>query len=205
MERTIETLKLDGGCPAFDFTNTVHSRKDNFVFDYLNSYDDLLQWSAKTSLLPERRLRLLAASAAKESAKAESILRKAKVTREVLYSVFSSIAVHVQPKADLLEKFNEIMGEAMSNLNYVFENGEKVLKWPETPVNLEEPLWHVLKSVFDIWYQEDVSRIKECGSCGWLFLDKTKNKRRRWCNMQTCGSNEKALRYYYRQKEKQKK
>jgi predicted RNA-binding Zn ribbon-like protein len=43
-------------------------------------------------------------------------------------------------------------------------------------------------------------KIKECPSCGWLFLDKSKNGKRRWCNMLTCGSNDKATRYYHRKK-----
>jgi len=41
---------------------------------------------------------------------------------------------------------------------------------------------------------------KECPNCGWLFFDKSKNGRRKWCSMQTCGSNVKALEWYHRQK-----
>ncbi|WP_369324024.1 CGNR zinc finger domain-containing protein [Rhodanobacter denitrificans] len=32
-------------------------------------------------------------------------------------------------------------------------------------------------------------------SCGWLFLDTSKNQRRRWCAMETCGTAEKMQRY----------
>ncbi|WP_344746998.1 CGNR zinc finger domain-containing protein [Streptosporangium vulgare] len=35
-----------------------------------------------------------------------------------------------------------------------------------------------------------------CPSCYWLFLDTSKNGRRRWCSMTTCGSRDKARRYY---------
>ena len=36
----------------------------------------------------------------------------------------------------------------------------------------------------------DVSRIKQCSGdhCGWLFFDTTKNKQRRWCEMDVCGN-----------------
>ena len=36
--------------------------------------------------------------------------------------------------------------------------------------------------------------------CGWLFLDGSRGKRRRWCDMNDCGSRAKARRYYEKQK-----
>jgi predicted RNA-binding Zn ribbon-like protein len=41
------------------------------------------------------------------------------------------------------------------------------------------------------------------GLCGWLFLDESRGKRRRWCDMKDCGNREKARRYY-RQQQKSK-
>jgi predicted RNA-binding Zn ribbon-like protein len=43
-------------------------------------------------------------------------------------------------------------------------------------------------------------RLKACPACGWFFLDKTKNRSRRWCSMTTCGNSAKARRYYWRKK-----
>lgn len=46
----------------------------------------------------------------------------------------------------------------------------------------------------------EMARIKTCpgDSCGWMFLDETKNARRRWCCMETCGNRAKAARHYAR-------
>jgi predicted RNA-binding Zn ribbon-like protein len=33
-----------------------------------------------------------------------------------------------------------------------------------------------------------------------VFLDESRGKRRRWCDMNDCGSRAKARRYYHRQK-----
>ena len=43
-------------------------------------------------------------------------------------------------------------------------------------------------------------RIKRCPgeNCGWLFLDETRNGRRKWCMMETCGNRAKARRNYRR-------
>ncbi len=44
--------------------------------------------------------------------------------------------------------------------------------------------------------QADLTRIKQCQGekCGWLFLDTTKNKSRRWCEMEVCGNRAKQKR-----------
>ena len=43
-------------------------------------------------------------------------------------------------------------------------------------------------------------RIKTCPGidCGWMFIDETKNRRRKWCLMETCGNRAKAARHYRR-------
>lgn len=41
-----------------------------------------------------------------------------------------------------------------------------------------------------------VGRMKICGSCGWLFLDRSKNRSRTWCDMAVCGNRAKARRHY---------
>ena len=45
-------------------------------------------------------------------------------------------------------------------------------------------------------------RLKVCPGtdCGWLFIDETKNGRRKWCSMESCGNRAKASRHYARHK-----
>jgi predicted RNA-binding Zn ribbon-like protein len=41
-------------------------------------------------------------------------------------------------------------------------------------------------------------RLRICAQCGWLFLDRSKNRSRLWCDMAVCGNREKARRHYAR-------
>jgi predicted RNA-binding Zn ribbon-like protein len=43
-------------------------------------------------------------------------------------------------------------------------------------------------------------RLRQCEgeTCGWLFPDRSKSGRRRWCSMADCGNREKARRHYHR-------
>jgi predicted RNA-binding Zn ribbon-like protein len=44
-------------------------------------------------------------------------------------------------------------------------------------------------------------RVKMCPSCRWLFLDRSKNQSRTWCDMKVCGNRAKAHKHYQRVKQ----
>jgi len=49
---------------------------------------------------------------------------------------------------------------------------------------------------------EKLDRVEECADdrCGWLFLDVSRNRSRRWCAMEDCGNRAKARRHYKRKR-----
>ncbi len=44
-------------------------------------------------------------------------------------------------------------------------------------------------------------RLKICPNCEWLFLDRSRNRSRAWCDMAVCGNRVKASRHYRRNRE----
>ena len=52
-------------------------------------------------------------------------------------------------------------------------------------------------SALTLLQQADLTRVKQCQGekCGWLFFDATKNKSRRWCEMEVCGNRAKQKRF----------
>jgi predicted RNA-binding Zn ribbon-like protein len=49
----------------------------------------------------------------------------------------------------------------------------------------------------DLLLEADLSRIGECESdtCGFLYLDTTKNRSRRWCDTRICGNRARVRRH----------
>lgn len=43
-------------------------------------------------------------------------------------------------------------------------------------------------------------RMKICPNCEWLFIDRSKNKSRAWCDMAVCGNRTKARLHYQKKK-----
>ena len=88
--RSIKNLPLDGGVVCFDFINTVHSRKDEVVYDYLKSYDDFLIWCIKVNLLGSSEINRLSALANGAGEDARKAFSKIIDAREILYEFFSN-------------------------------------------------------------------------------------------------------------------
>src|SRR5260370_12175233 len=62
------------------------------------------------------------------------------------------------------------------------------------------PLWPVTEAAANLLTSPDRHYIRECeeGACRWLFLDRSKNHSRRWCDMRVCGNRSKARRFQAR-------
>ena len=46
----------------------------------------------------------------------------------------------------------------------------------------------------------NLRKLKICPNCNWLFLDKSRNSSRLWCDMAVCGNRAKARHHYRRQR-----
>jgi predicted RNA-binding Zn ribbon-like protein len=57
-----------------------------------------------------------------------------------------------------------------------------------------------VRSTLRLLAMPEEDRMKICGNCGWLFIDRSKNKSRAWCDMAVCGNRAKATRHYQRKK-----
>ncbi len=56
----------------------------------------------------------------------------------------------------------------------------------------------IIHSAAEILVSDERKKVKPCAdsACGWLFIDVSRNRSRRWCDMQDCGNRAKATRFY---------
>ncbi|CDX26709.1 conserved hypothetical protein [Mesorhizobium sp. ORS 3324] len=66
---------------------------------------------------------------------------------------------------------------------------------PATPIAFEAAL---AVSALSLLRDETVARLRICPNCSWLFIDRSRNSSRLWCDMAVCGNRQKANRYYRR-------
>ena len=200
-ERSIDTLSLDGGWLCLDFINTVHDRTVEKPFEYLASYRDLIAWSVKLKLLAPSEGKKLASVAENNEEKAQKVLHQLIEARSILYEFFLDIAQNRVPGGDIQNQFNGLLRDGLQHLN--LQVGKKLVvkhRW-QNRSDMNFPFYRIIKSAYDLMTSDKLDRVKECGACGWLFLDQSKNKSRKWCSMENCGSLVKAKRYYHKNKD----
>lgn len=75
-------------------------------------------------------------------------------------------------------------------------------RWEGNAEALDQMLVPIARSAAELLTSPEVDRVRECSSdtCGWLFLDVSKNRSRRWCDMKTCGNLQKVRRHRNKQR-----
>jgi predicted RNA-binding Zn ribbon-like protein len=64
---------------------------------------------------------------------------------------------------------------------------------------LERPLWPLVWDATAL-LTSDRDWVEADGHCGWMFLDLSRQRTRRWCSMEDCGNRAKARRHYASQR-----
>lgn len=200
---TIEIMTLDGGLPCLDFVNSGYDTQRNVIVERLHSYTDLLVLTQRLALLDNDTIAELKKKAEVCQLEAQQALHDARRVRQEMFALFVALAQgkleQLLPKA--LETFNDQLARAQSNRELAIQNGQPVMAWTSGTVQLQQPLWAYVLSAQELLLKQDHHFIKQCSGCQWLFLDQTKNHRRKWCDMQSCGSSEKSRRYYQKKKQ----
>jgi predicted RNA-binding Zn ribbon-like protein len=83
-------------------------------------------------------------------------------------------------------------------LAHLLEAMAAVLRQAHTADGLDSATVH---STLRLLSAPEEERMKICGNCGWLFLDRSKNRSRLWCDMAVCGNRAKASRHYQRKRQ----
>jgi predicted RNA-binding Zn ribbon-like protein len=193
-----EEPKLVGGAPCLDFTNTVDWRGRDHPEESLNEYRDLIGWSRAAGVLDETDAEELLRKGAMSPRHAEAVYLRGIELREALYRLFCAVHNGAEPAEPDLKTLNQVLSEALSHKELVIHEGAYSMQHDSKPP--EYVLWKLASSASELLISEDVDRVKRCASdeCGWLFLDTSRNRSRRWCSMESCGNRMKARRHYRR-------
>lgn len=189
-------FELIAGQPALDLVNTLDWRfRESGPEELLNSYDDLLRFTEQSGLLSRRQMQALHDNAGRNTA--TRVLVQAKHLREEAAQVFYAILDVQTPPADAIKKLDERLHVAQSNRTLRWISSRAELAWPSGASHPELPLWLLAQSTADLLTSEEVKVVRECANleCRWLFLDTSRNRSRRWCDMKICGNRIKARRF----------
>jgi len=191
-----------GGSPALDFTNTVSWTIPERTNERLRSYADVVRWTGAAGLADPSEVRALSRRASARPREADRLFGHALRLREALHDVFAARAAGSEPDGAAANRLNRYLGRALERLRVdAQESGIWSWGWSARE-EFERPLWRIAWSAAQLLTSGELRLLKQCAAeqCGWVFLDRSRNHARRWCDMRVCGNNEKARRFYRRKR-----
>lgn len=178
-----------GGHPALDLCNAVYDRRHPIEGnELLTSTQDVGNWLLASGLVDSGQAEAVAGITSKE------FVPRVREVREASFGVFNAIASEREPSASELGSLFTCVGHGfMTDALTIsdFRPKPSISQWKDP---------HVVTSILallsiEAFFVLPRDRIHACPRCGWLFVDRSRGGKRRWCNMRICGNREKVTRH----------
>ena len=182
------------------FVNTLRGRRTAAPDERLDSYETLAGWARQQHLISSAAADRLIAESRKHPHHASAVLSRARDFREALNGLAEAIDAGRQPGAATLKTIGDCLAAAYAKAHLVPHDG--TLQWMASAEDdLDRVIWEIGRAAGRLVVSPRLARVRACAAddCGWWFVDDTKNRSRRWCDMKTCGNREKLRRFRSRQ------
>jgi len=181
--RPISQIRLDGGRLCIDFVNTIHDRFAADIEDYIVTPERYVEWAKRAGAIPPDEALEIAGDR-------ERLMADIRALRDAVHALLLASADSAPLPADPLRLQNIWLKSARQS-EALSDRG--VLEFHAGREDIRAPLKRIALDLVDTIAEARAGKLKlsRCAnqhSCGWLFADTSKNGRRRWCAMETCGT-----------------
>ncbi len=189
---------------CLDFANTLDWHASDRPRETLHRYEDFLEWVRAQGVISGDRSEALARRARREAQAAATVYRRATARREAIYRIFVARIAGTAPELGDTSLLNEELQHSLPHYRVEFPVDGPAWHLVAGGGELDLPLWPIVQSAAELLLSENLrDRVGQCADpegCGWLFLDLSKNRSRRWCSIQDCGNRAKQRRLQARLK-----
>jgi predicted RNA-binding Zn ribbon-like protein len=197
-QAAVRELPIVAGHLALDFANTVDDPLGTARFDHAATYADLVRWTARTQVITRTRASRLLRAAASHPQDAAVATTSAHELRDALNQTFGGVADGAADTSKQWTRLRPFVADALASAT--LDDSDRTFPhwaWPQTD-DLAVVLHPIASAAADLLMSDQLRRVKRCARCPWLFLDSSKNRSRRWCDMNDCGTAQKIERYVAR-------
>jgi predicted RNA-binding Zn ribbon-like protein len=197
------SLPLIGDDLALDFANTESGLGFGSHQNHLRSAANVVEWLRHAQALSADATDWLGAEAHERPDLSAELLSRAVELREAIHRIGEAIGKGAPPSGILLDRLARQHARCISEGRLEIERGRDRWRWDVRAAPIEAALGPLALAAVKLFTEGDFSRIRQCAGyeCGWLFYDRSKNNRRRWCEMEVCGNRAKQRRLAARRRE----
>lgn len=178
-----------------DFVNTDTAPRGA---DPLHDFERFARWLESAHVFDAERAATMQRRAVQQPSGALAVLADARRMRTVLRTLAERGAVVADARIAALAEINRILGRSAGTRRVELRpDGTFARAFVPVGDAFAGLLIPIVESAADALILDELPRVRRCADprCGRVFQDATKNGRRRWCDMSTCGNRAKAARH----------
>ena len=181
---------------ALNFANTESGRGFPSHENHFREAQHVAIWLKHAKALPAEDADWLAKEVSKRADLAADLLSQAIALREAIHAVGAALGRRAKPPASSLAELAALHARFVAKAELAPGVLSCRWRWAMRAAPVEAALGPIALAAVRLFTEGDFHRIRECGghACGWLFYDRSKNNRRRWCEMEVCGNRAKQRR-----------
>jgi predicted RNA-binding Zn ribbon-like protein len=181
---------------CLELTNTVGDHSKTRSVEWLTGWDVLLDWTVAAGALDAAEAQELRKIGRRDPTAAGRSIQRMLKFRDLLFRVLSTLAAGRAPAREDLDRVETIVLNTLRAAHLMQQ--DQNFRWAVRPseVSMSTPLARIALSTLQLLQGDDLSRLRECQRCSWLFLDRSKSHGRRWCRADACGNRARVARHY---------
>jgi predicted RNA-binding Zn ribbon-like protein len=188
---------------ALDFANTESGRGFPSHQNHFCTAANVVEWLRHAKALPAEEADWLRKRVAERADLAADLLAQAVALRDAIHDIGVALGHRAKPPDAALANLSALHARCVAKADLAPGVASCRWMWSVRGSPVEAALGPVALAAVRLFTEGDFHRIRECGghACGWLFYDRSKNNRRRWCEMEVCGNRAKQRRLAARRRE----
>lgn len=199
----INAIRLIGGSAVLDYLNTCDGRRPGTglleVVDKLSNLEDIVHWFHHADLIDDLEHQHFVAVVRRSSWHTVTAFEQLIDFREALYRLLLPMALDHSADQVSLDALNQALADTADQRLLVLTPAGVIWRWrvgDDLGSMTAGFIGRLAVQASILLTSGDLSRLRACATpdCDWLFLDTSKNGRRRWCQMNVCGAREKVKR-----------
>ena len=171
--------------------------------DALRDFDTFVAWLESAAVLDVERAQGIRRRALQQPTGATATLVDARRVRSTLRVLAERGTNLSQVRFDALSEINRVLGRSAGTRRVELRSdGSYTRAFVPVGDAFAGLMIPIVESAADAMILGELGRVRRCADsrCPRVFFDRTKNGRRRWCDMATCGNRAKAARHRARRK-----
>jgi predicted RNA-binding Zn ribbon-like protein len=178
-----------------DYVNCEHGMRR---FDALRDFETMVRWLEAAAVLDAERAGGIRRRAQQQPAGAAAALVDGRRVRSALRSLAERGPMSERMRTEGLAEINRVLGRSAGTRRVDLRaDGTFIRSFVPVGDAFAGLVIPVVESAADALILGELPRVRRCADprCQRVFFDNTKNGRRRWCDMATCGNRAKAARH----------